>query len=131
MQGFYGALVYHGVSIAYGGDAAIADKDAWIADWVALVTQVLQSDSCKVSSGCMRCICKSAVLLRLGLHAKSNPNERRGQRVHGMYAVFLQMGCPNWDVTIFACRIAACACRRLWLDLCRGDQQRLTACRTG
>lgn len=49
MQGFYVTLVYHGISIAYGGDAAIQDKDAWIADWVSLVKQVLKSDACEVS----------------------------------------------------------------------------------
>ena len=48
MQGFYVALVYHGISIAYGGDPAIQNKEVWIADWVALVKQVLQSGACEV-----------------------------------------------------------------------------------
>ena len=48
VQGFYVALVYHGISIAYGGDSAIQDKDTWIADWVSLVKQVLESDACEV-----------------------------------------------------------------------------------
>ena len=47
-QGFYVTLVYHGISIAYGGDSAIQDKDTWIADWVSLVKQVLKSDACEV-----------------------------------------------------------------------------------
>ena len=42
------ALVYHGISIAYGGDSAIQDKDTWIANWVSLVKHVLQSDACEV-----------------------------------------------------------------------------------
>lgn len=46
-QGFYVALVYHGISIAYGGDSAIQDKDTWIANWVSLVKHVLQSDACE------------------------------------------------------------------------------------
>ena len=41
--------MYHGISIAYGGDSAIQDKDAWITDWVSLVKQVLKSDACEVS----------------------------------------------------------------------------------
>ena len=49
MQGFYVTLVYHGISIAYGGDSAIQDKDTWIADWVSLLKQVLKSDACEVS----------------------------------------------------------------------------------
>lgn len=49
MQGFYVALVYHSISIAYGGDEAIQEKDAWIAGWVSLVEQVLQSGTCQVS----------------------------------------------------------------------------------
>ncbi|KAL3145645.1 hypothetical protein ABBQ32_003186 [Trebouxia sp. C0010 RCD-2024] len=46
-QGFYVALVYHSISIAYGGDSAIQDKDAWISGWVSLLEQVLQSGSCQ------------------------------------------------------------------------------------
>ena len=49
VQGFYVALVYHGISIAYGGDSAIQNKDSWIDDWVALVRQVLKSGACEVS----------------------------------------------------------------------------------
>lgn len=49
LQGFYVSLVYHGISIAYGGDSAIQDKDTWITDWVSLVKQVLKSDACEVS----------------------------------------------------------------------------------
>lgn len=52
LQGFYVTLVYHGISIAYGGDSAIHDKDAWITDWVSLVKQVLKSDACEVKLAC-------------------------------------------------------------------------------
>lgn len=48
LQGFYVAMVYHGVSISYGGDSAIQDEASWIADWVALVNKVLKSDACQV-----------------------------------------------------------------------------------
>ena len=41
-------MVYHGVSIADGGDSAIQNEATWIADWVSLVQQVQESDACKV-----------------------------------------------------------------------------------
>ncbi|KAL0029335.1 hypothetical protein WJX77_000152 [Trebouxia sp. C0004] len=46
-QGFYVALVYHSVSISYGGDSSIQKEASWIADWVSLVQQVLKSSACQ------------------------------------------------------------------------------------
>ena len=48
LQGFYVALVYHSVSISYGGDSSIQKEASWIADWVSLVQQVLKSSACQV-----------------------------------------------------------------------------------
>lgn len=42
-------MVYHGFSIKWGGDPSVLDKDAWLAEWVALLKQVLASGVCKVS----------------------------------------------------------------------------------
>ena len=42
------AMVYHGVSIADGGDSAIQNEATWIADWVSLLQEVQQSDACEV-----------------------------------------------------------------------------------
>lgn len=50
MQGFYVNMVYHSYSIKYGGDKAVLDEAGWVADWVALMKQVQQSDVCKFST---------------------------------------------------------------------------------
>lgn len=42
------ALVYHSVSISYGGDSSIQKEASWIADWVSLVQQVQKSGACEV-----------------------------------------------------------------------------------
>ena len=52
MQGFYVSIVYHSFSIKYGGDVSVLDEAAWLARWVALMKQVLESDVCKVSRNC-------------------------------------------------------------------------------
>ncbi len=48
LQGFYVALVYHSVSITYGGDTSIQKEASWIFDWVSLVQQVQKSGACEV-----------------------------------------------------------------------------------
>lgn len=50
MQGFYVNMVYHSYPITHGGDKAVLDEPGWVADWVALMKQVQQSDVCKVSA---------------------------------------------------------------------------------
>lgn len=49
MQGFYLSMAYHSFSIKYGGHVSVLDEAAWLAHWVALMQQVLESDVCKVS----------------------------------------------------------------------------------
>lgn len=49
MQGFYVSMAYHSFSIKYGGDVSVLNEAAWLARWVALMQQVLESDVCKVS----------------------------------------------------------------------------------
>ena len=48
IQGFYMNMVYHSYAITYGGDTAVLNETGWVQDWVSLMTQVLESDVCKV-----------------------------------------------------------------------------------
>lgn len=50
MQGFYVSVTYHSFSIKFGGDVSVLDEAGWLAEWVALMKQILESDVCKVSS---------------------------------------------------------------------------------
>ena len=63
LQGFYVALVYHSVSITYGGDTSIQKETSWIADWVSLVQQVQKSGACEVCALMLSGLCFSELKL--------------------------------------------------------------------
>lgn len=63
LQGFYVALVYHSVSITYGGDTSIQKEASWIANWVSLVQQVQKSGACDVCVLMLSGLCLSMLKL--------------------------------------------------------------------